>query len=73
MKATPDTSDEDVIAIGLSLSGKKCLYSDKCTMQQFVPHHIHIRQPLGKHFDRKYVIATMKHSQSQIIQGSLGQ
>ena len=54
------------------------MFSDECTMQQFVPRHMHIRRPLGKRFDKKYVVATMKHPSSQIRaeannQGSLDQ
>ena len=37
----------DVIAIGLMPSGRE-LFSDECTIQQFVPCHMHIRRPLGK-------------------------
>ena len=33
-------------------------------MQQFLPRHMHIRRgPLGKRFDKKYVVDTMKHLQ----------
>ena len=35
----------------------------------FVPHHMHIREPLSKHFDKKYIVATMKHRPSQMISG----
>ena len=67
-KATPDTSDEkkrdwtlpDVIAT----EWKKVLFCDEFTMQQCVPHHIHIRWPLGKRVHKKYVVATMKHQPS---------
>ena len=39
-------------------------------MQQFVPYHMHIRRPLGKRFDKKYVVATMKQPPSQRIWGA---
>ena len=38
-------------------------------MQQFVPRHMHIRRPLGKRFDKKKVVATMKHPPSHMIWG----
>ena len=40
-------------------------------MQQFVPHHVHIRRPLGKRFDKKHDVATMKHLPSQMIWGAM--
>ena len=42
------------------------LFSDECTML-----HMPIRRPLGKRFDKKYVVASMKHLQSQSIWGSM--
>ena len=32
---------------------------------------MHIRRSLGKRFDKKYVVATMKHPPSQIIWGAM--
>ena len=46
---------------------KKVLLSNECTMQQFVPQHMHIRRSLVKCFDKKYVVAAMKHPPSQMI------
>ena len=37
------------------------LFSDECSMQQFVPRHMHMHG--------KYVIATMKHPPNQMISG----
>ena len=52
---------------------KKVLLCDECTMQQFVPHHMHIRRPLGTRFDKKYYdVAAMKHPPSQMIRGCRG-
>ena len=51
------------------LKWKKVLFSNVCTKQQFVPRHMHIRRPLGKPFDKKYVVATMKLPPSQMIWG----
>ena len=39
------------------------LFSDECTM--------HIRRPLGKHFDKKYIVVAMKHPLSQMIWGAM--
>ena len=73
MKATPDTSDkEKYIANGLLLSGKKSPFFYECTMQQFVPHHMHFRWPSGKCINKKYVAAIMKHLLSQMISRSVG-
>ena len=47
------------------------LFSDKCTMHEFVPRHMHFRRSLGKCFDKKYVVATMKHPPSQMIWGDM--
>ena len=32
---------------------------------------MHIRRPLNKHFDKKHVVATMKHPPSQMIWGAM--
>jgi len=45
--------------------------SDECTMQQFVPHHRHIRCPLDKCFDKIFIVATMKHWSSSVIWGAM--
>ena len=39
----------------------KVLFSDESTFQQFVVRHKHVPRPVGKKFDQKYTIATMKH------------
>ena len=46
---------------------KKLLFSDKCTMHQFVTVHMRISQPLSKHFDKKCVVTIMNHRLSQVI------
>ena len=48
---------------------KVLLFLDECTKQQFVRRHI--RRHLGKRFDKNYVVATMKHPQSQMIVGAM--
>ena len=53
------------------IEGKKVLFSDKCTMQQFVPRQMHIRRPLCNRFDNKCVVATMKYPPSQMIWGGM--
>ena len=35
------------------------VFGEECTIQQFVPRHMHITRPLGKHFDKKCVVAKM--------------
>ena len=44
---------------------------EKCTIQQLVPSHVHIRRPLGKRFDKKYVVATMKPPPRQMTWGTV--
>ena len=41
--------------------GGKVLLSDESTFQQLVVRHKHVRRPVGKRFDQKYTIATVKH------------
>ena len=53
-----------------SVMKKKTLHVVK-HHRQFVPHHMHIRWPLGKCFDKKYLVATMKHLPNQIIWGAM--
>ena len=36
-----------------------------------VPHHVHIMQPLGERFDKKYVVSTMKYPPNQMIWGAM--
>ena len=43
----------------------------ECTMQQFVPRYMSISWPLGKRFDKKYVVATMKHPPTEMIWGAV--
>ena len=66
-KATPDPSDEEK-ETGLCQTSSPLdsrweeggvVFYD-CAMQTFVLRHILIVWPLGKRFDKKYVIATMK-------------
>jgi len=40
-------------------------------MQQFVPRNRHVRRPVGKRFDEKYAVATMKHPPNQMIWGGM--
>ena len=47
------------------------MFSDECTMQQFATSHMHIRRSLGNDFDKKYVVATVKHSTSQMSWGAM--
>ena len=77
-KATPDNSDEkkrDLILPDVShwtfAEWKKVMFSDKCIMHEFVPRHRHFRRSLGKCFDKKYVVATMKRPPSQMIWGDM--
>ena len=46
------------------------LFSDKYTLQQFVPRPMHLKRPLGTRFDKKYVVTTMKHPPSEMIWGT---
>ena len=36
-------------------------------IQQFVNRHLHITRPLGKHFDKEYVVDTKEHLPSHMI------
>ena len=49
----------------------KVLLSDESTFQQFVARHKHVRRPVGKRFDQKYITAIMKHPPSQMIWGAI--
>ena len=46
---------------------EKVLFSDESTFQQFNPKKKHVRRPIGKRFDQRYTVQTMKHPQSQMI------
>ena len=35
-------------------------FYDECSIQQFVPRHMHIRRPLGKRYNKKYAVTTVK-------------
>ena len=43
------------------------LFSDKSTMQQFIPRKRHDRRPVGNRCDEKFTTATMKHPPTQTI------
>ena len=47
--------------------GRKCCFLMNVQIQQFVPRNMHIRQPLGKCFDKKLVVATLKQPPRQMI------
>ena len=49
----------------------KVMFSNESTFQQFVIRHKHVRRPVGKRFDEKYISATMKHLPSQMIWGAM--
>ena len=51
----------------------KVLFSDESTFQQFGSRHQHIRRPVGKRFDEKYTIPTMKHPPSVMVWGAFSQ
>ena len=40
-------------------------------LSNFSLQQVQIRRPLGKCFDRKYIVATIKHPSSQMIWGAL--
>lgn len=46
------------------------LFSDESTFQQFGSRNQHIRRPVGKRFDEKYTIPTMKHPPSVMVWGA---
>ena len=73
MKATRDTCDEEK-ETGLcqtsSLSERKRCFLTHI-LQQYVPRHIHIKQPFGKHLDEEYIVATIKHPPRQMIWGAM--
>jgi transposase len=48
----------------------KVMFSDESTFQQFTSRQQHVRRPVGKRFDVKYTIPTMKHPPSQMIWGA---
>ena len=39
----------------------KVLFSDESSIQQFVVRKYNVRRPIGKRFNPKYTVATMKH------------
>jgi len=49
------------------------MFSDECTLQQFVVRKRHVRRPRGKRFNEKYTISTMKHPPSQMIWGAISE
>ena len=47
----------------------KVLFSDKSTFQQFAVRKRHVRRPIGKRFDERYTIPTVKPPPSQMVWG----
>ena len=47
------------------------LFGDECAMQQFVTRHMNITRSLGKRFEKKYVVAIMRHPPSQMMWGAM--
>ena len=49
----------------------KRLFSDESSIQQFVVRKYNVCRPIGKRFDPKYTVVTMKHPPSQTIWGAM--
>ena len=49
----------------------KVLFSEESTFQQFVVRKKHVRRPIGKRFDERYTIPTVKHPSSQMVWGTM--
>lgn len=49
----------------------KVLFSDESQFQQFGTRKTFVRRPVGKRFDARYTIATMKHPPSVMIWGGM--
>ena len=45
------------------------LFSDESSIQQFNPRKRHVWRPVGKRFDERYTVQTMKHPPSVMIWG----
>ena len=50
---------------------KKVLFSDESSFQQFTIKKYYVCQPMGKRFNEKYTIFTMKHPPTQMIWGAM--
>ena len=48
----------------------KIMFSDECTLQQFTVRKKNARRPVGKRFEERYTVSTMKHPPSQMIWGA---
>ena len=49
----------------------KVLLLDEFAFQQFTVRKNHVYSPVGERFYEKYIISTMKHPPTQIIQGAM--
>ena len=49
----------------------RVLFSDESSIQQFNPHKCQVWRPVGKHFDKRYTVQTMKHPPSVMIWGAM--
>jgi len=47
----------------------KVTFSDEYTLQQFALRKKNVRRPLGKSFQERYTVSTMKHPLSQVVLG----
>ena len=47
------------------------LFSDESTVQQFTTRKRYVRRPIGKRFDERYTLQTMKHPPSVMIWGGM--
>ena len=48
----------------------KIMFSDECTLQQFVVRKKNVRRPVGKRFEERYTVSTIKHPPSQMVWGA---
>ena len=48
----------------------KIMFSDECTLQQFAVRKKNVRRPVGKRFEERYTVSTMKHPLSQMVWGA---
>lgn len=49
----------------------KVLFSDESTLVQFNTRKRQIRRPVGKRYDERYTVMTMKHPPSQMVWGAM--
>ena len=47
----------------------KVMFSDECTLQQFVVRKKNVRRPMGKRFQERDTALTMKHPPSHMVWG----